>query len=87
MSDSDNIDKIDEIDEINKLIENCKKIDGYMKESYESLYIMKHSYIDMDYFNKILDEAHKQALDNIKKTGKSNFGALLISKKFENTMI
>lgn len=78
MSDSD---EIDEFDEINQLIENCKKIDSYVNESYEPLYRLKHSYMDMEYYGTLLDEAHKKALDNIKKTGKSNFTPLL---KFEN---
>ena len=92
MSDVDELDELDEFDnfdEFDTLMESCKKLDN--DEIIESIHKVKqyfdkqsinvmHNGILKD-FNELLDEFHTQSLEDIRKTGKSNFGERLMSIK------
>ena len=84
------VDEFDELDEFNTIIDSCQKIHNDSNELIGSMNRVKHyfdkqSSINVIYkgiikdFNELLDEFHTQSLDNIKNTGKSNFGELLMS--------
>jgi len=93
MSDVDELDELDKLDEFNTLIDTCQKIHNASNELIGSMNRVKQ-YFDKQYsinviyngitkdFNELLDEFHTQSLENIRTTGKSNFGALLMSIAF-----
>jgi len=92
MSDLDELDEFDELNDFNEfdtLMESCRKLDN--DEIIESIYKVKqyfdkqsinvmHNGILKD-FNELLDEFHTQSLEDIRTTGKSNFGERLMSIK------
>lgn len=77
-------------EEIGQLIEQCHQLHEHIHDSFETLQNIKHlvdshTNINVTYngvttdFDTILEKIHKEALDDIQKTGKNTFGEKLLN--------